>query len=438
MSPSLARLRFGILGLIAVLIAGCGGSGGGTNDCNGGGCVGGGSPTTVTLTFPIGTSLVAAQIGSGAFTVQTLSANTLSLSIPNGTSNYAVAYLCPVENTGQGESTEEAVWEASTTDGTSENLTCIYNPVSTVGLGMLTGSLDASAIQGVTSFSLAMQNGSALQESGTEGSSTANFSFSAPTGNDRVLVLASGSASQGPLAAENFTNQTVPGALNGGNTVVFAAADQITPGAITYNNVPSGYSSPSTYVALQMVNAPYAVPLAYEATTQYSVLPAGATESGDFYSFLASTYASGNNPPGVSAGATNSGGQVSLTFPAPWTYAGPTPAAQPTFTFDYTGISGKTDAYQEAIYSWPVGSSESSSDIGEIELVATLNYQAGSTTLTVPDLSGVSGFLSAPASGTQVSWFAEVWQSSYGFNWPPPSSSSTSSSVTNSGSFTVP
>ena len=436
---SRAPIRLETLGLVAVLITGCGGSGGGTTTCTGADCGGGTGPppTTVTLTFPGGVTLAAAQIGSSAFTVQTLSANTLSLSIPSGTSNYAVAYLCPAQSTGQGETTEEAVWEASTADGTSENLTCAYNSVSTAGTGALSGSLDATAIQGVTGFELYTQNGSSVMQEGVEGGATATFSnLLAQDGNDRILVLAEGS--QGVLAAKNFTNQTVPGALNGGNTVVFGAGDETTTAAISYNSVPAGFGSPSTYVTLQMTgDTGLPAVLASQATTQYPVLPAAALESGDLYGFNAGA-ASSTSTSGVYAGATNAGGTESLTFPAPWTYAGPTPSAQPTFTFDYTGISGKTDAYQEAMYSWPVGSSvSSSSNTDEIEVTATLNYQAGSTTLAAPDLSGVTGFLSAPPTGTQVSWFAEVWQSSYGFNWPP-ASSSTSSSVANSGSFTAP
>lgn len=176
------------------------------------------------------------------------------------------------------------------------------------------------------------------------------------------------------------------------------------------------------------------VGLASAATTQYSVLPADTLESGDLYIFEATTSASGNSPSRAYTLATKSGGgPVALTFPAPWIYAGPPPAAQPTFTFNYTGTSGTANGYQSTMYSWPMGSSGTDA----IDVTATLNYQAGSTTLTVPNLSSVAGFLPAPPSGAQVTWFAQVWQSSYGFNWPPPGNS-TYSSVSNEGSFTVP
>ncbi|MHB1958457.1 MAG: hypothetical protein ACYCO5_05440 [Acidobacteriaceae bacterium] len=267
---SVVRSRLLLMGVSAALVVGCGGGGKTTGGGGGGG--GGSNPTVVTLTFAATPTLLAAQIGSGAFTAQTLSGNTLTLSIPSGTSNYAVAYLCPTQTVGQGQYAEEEVWEASTADGNSLNLTCTYVSGSSGTQGTLTGSLNASAIPGVTSFAVAAQNGNAMGEGGAGGSSaTASFTLPAPTGSDRVLVLAYGSSSLGPLAAKNFTNQTVPGALNGGNTVVFGAADQTTIAPITYNNVPSGFSSPSTYVSLQTTSAPVVIALASAATAQYSV-----------------------------------------------------------------------------------------------------------------------------------------------------------------------
>lgn len=428
------RSRLLLIGGCFVLLSGCGGGGSTTGSGGGGGGI---NPTVVTLSFQATPALVATKIGSGTFAAQAISGNTntLSLSIPSGTSTYAVAYLCPVQTIGQTVYTEEEVWEASVADGNSISLICSYVSGTGPTMGTLTGSLDASAIPGVTSFTLAAQNGAAVIESGGQGSgSTANINTYAPTGSDRVLVLADGP--QGALAAKNFTNQVVPGALNGGNTVMFGAADQTATAAITYNNVPSGFSAPSTYVALNMGGAQVGLGVNSAATTQYSVLPAEALESGDFYSLAAGTSATGNSSSGVSALTTSSGGPVSITFPAPWTYAGPAPAAQPAFTFNYTGTSGTTNAYQSAMYTWPAGTSGSTTDA--VDLTATLNYQAGSTTLTVPDLSTVSGFLSAPASGAQVTWYAQIWQSSYGFNWPPSTSNSTYMGAWNRGSFTVP
>ena len=423
--------RLWVFGVGAALIAGCGGD----RSTSGGG--GENNSTTVTVTFG-GTSMpvaVAAQIGTGPLAVQTLSSRTLSLSIPSGTSNYAVADLCPALVTGQSSSQVEYVTEASITDGASLNLYCPYQQSQG---GTLTGSLNATAIQGVQFFEINSRNGDSLTQDGAGGGPTVNFDLPAPVGNDRVLVLAFNNQNPGgPVAAKNFDNQTVPGALNGGNTVVFGAADETTPEAITYTNVPSGFSNPSTNIWLAMGDAVEVVQFAGPATTQYAVLPPSATESGDIYFFYAGAHATVGSSSAVYAGVTSSGGPVSFTFPAPWSYAGPKPASLPSFTIGYTEFSGETNVAQEAMIQWESGSGTGSTATNQIELEGTANYQSGSTTLAVPDLSGVAGFLAAPASGTQVQWSASIMQQSYALTNRTPLNA-TWSSVTNSGSYTVP
>jgi hypothetical protein len=383
--------------------------------------------------------LVAAKIGTGAFAAQTLSGNTLALSIPYGTSNYAVAYLCPNELAVLPHSSQyEYVWEASVADGTSPSFACEANSVPASQTGYLTGSADASAVPGpVTEIQFYSQSGSSVFEDAQGGPQTGNFNLLlAANGNDRILMLAI--ANQGGLvAAKNFTNQTVPGALNGGNTVVFSTADETTPEAITYNNAPSGFSGPDTYAAFQMTGAAGAtlIPLNMSATTQYPALPATATESGDVYFFSAS--ADGSGSADVFAGATNSGGPVSFTFPAPWSYAGPTAAALPSFTTNYTGFSGQTNVVQEASTEWETGAGTGSTVDDNLQVEATSSYQGGSTTLAVPDLSGVKGFLANPASSTKVSWIAQIWQQSFSLTSATPVNA-TWNGVENYGFYTVP
>jgi hypothetical protein len=323
-------------------------------------------------------------------------------------------------------------------------------PATTAGTGALTGSLDASAIPGAASYSMAAQNGNAFREQ--EGYAlffngpTANIYTLAPAGNDRVLLLVFDSNKEA-LAAKNFDNQAVPGALNGGNTVVFGAADESTPAAITYNNVPSGYSNLQASVGLRIgggvAQAPMIgvggnqVPIAANATSQYPMLPSNVIESGDYYLVGGGAMAPGNASPFVLAETTSSGGAVSLTFPAPWTYAGPAPAAQPAFNFSYAGFSGKTGVLQEAMYIWETGAPGPDLNNYQVEISATANHQGGSTALALPNLSGLTGFLPAPASGTVVYWSAEIWQYSSGINLPLPLNS-TRSGVSNQGVFTVP
>ena len=431
------RLRFLVLGMCAALVAGC--SAGGNMSSGGGGSTGGGgggnSATTVTITFE-GSSLpgpVAAQIGTGAFAAETLSGNTLTLSIPSGTSNYSVAYLCPALVSGQSSSQFEYVWEASIVDGTSLTFACGY-PQSVTPT--LSGSLDASAVQGVVSFQINAQNGNSFGDGGGgfSGGPTGSFNVPAPSGSDRVLVLADTNQGDGPAAAKNFDNQTVPGTLNGGNTVVFGTADETTPEPITYNNVSSGFSSPHTYVWLGMGGTALASTYASDATTQYLALPASATETGDVYVLDASA-ASANLPSAVNTEVISSGGPVSFTFPAAWSYAGPTAAASPSFIMDYTGFSGKANVAQNAWIFWKPGNGGGSTE--NIQVEATANYQNGSTTLAIPDLSSVGGFFASPSSGTVVEWNVWMQQQSWGLTSQVPPNA-TLNEVSNSGQYSVP
>ena len=72
-----------------------------------------------------------------------------------------------------------------------------------------------------------------------------------------------------------------------------------------------------------------------------------------------------------------------------------------------------------------------------VNISASANYLHGATSLTVPDLSGLQGFLSPPASGTQVTWTAQIFQNSGGF-MQPAQPNSTVPSVLNFGGYNEP
>lgn len=424
-----ATLRFSALGSLLVLLAGCGGGSGGGS--TGGG--GGGTPSVVTFKFSLGTpAAVAARIGSGAFTSQTLSARVLSLSIPGGTNNFAVAYVCTLPLSAQAQVQEQFVFEASTADGSSFTEPCPM-AVPSSQTGTFTGSVDASGIPGATLVDLAATNGTSTAVGGA--ALNGAFSLAEPTGADRVMVLAYNNSGllTSLVAAKNFTNQTVPGALNGGGPVVLGATDETAPQAITYNNVSPGYSAPTTTVGFIMGNAG-GFTVASPVTTQYPGLPAAAFQSGDYYKFLATAISGSKQGEEVLVLAnSSSGGPVSFTFPAPWSYAGPTPAALPSFNFTYTGFAGTTGVIESAV----VGSVSGTGVSSFYEVDATANYQNGSATLAFPDLSGVAGFLPPPTSGSLAVWTAEILQSSAG-TAPTTLSNATGSAVANGGVFTVP
>jgi hypothetical protein len=429
-----AFLRLSMFGGALLWVVGCGGYSGVVSDP-------GGDSTIVTFAVTGGTpTAVATKVGTGAFNAATLTAGKLTLSLPSGTTNFAVAFACPAvtltTNSLYQEAIEE-VFEASTLDGTSFTEPCPTAP-STGATGTLTGSVDASAISGASSLEILAGNATAQSSANLLGPS-ANFSFSAPTGTDRVMVLAYHPEIDGLnetislAAAKSFSSQAVPGALNGGSTVVLGAADETTLEPLSYSGVPSGYGAPFTLVNYEM-GGNGAVLIAASATSTYAALPAGATQSGDSYFFTA-TARSASNPLEwalVTANSTSAAPE-SFAFPAAWSYAGPTPAALPSFNLSYAGFSGKTDVHSDGSMVWFTPSTTETL----IAVTATGNYLNGSTTLAIPDLSGLTGFIAPPASGTVVSWLAEISQGSSA----SVSSSASNKAVTtvlNAGHYTVP
>lgn len=433
-------LKFLVPAAVCLIVSGCGGSSASTGGGGGDGGGGGGTPTTVTVSFAGTPAALATQIGSGAFTAATLTSGKLTLSIPSGTTNFAVAYLCVISSY-----TEETILEASTLDGTSYS--AVFCPSNTtVPTGTLTGSADVSAIAGAGFVGVTANNsnGIAYQTILTTGVS-ATLNVSAQSGTDRVAVSAYNVTPSNPvtfnsldtlLAVRNFDGVAVPGAVNGGNTVTLGAADAVTLQPITYKNVPSGFPTPTTSANYEWSDGGQLV-LASAATTQYPAIPAAAAESGDYYSFNSTIEIStgaGGAEEGVSVSTnTTSNGPLTLTFPAPWTYAGPTASALPVFNLANSGITGKTGVTDYATLIWnnsPAGGTD-------IEVIATGNYLNGSTSLTFPAFTGLTGFLSGPPSGSSVVWFAGVNQSS------APSLQSltqngTGVGVENGGSFKVP
>jgi hypothetical protein len=412
---------------------------------------GGGGPvndsTTVTFTITGGTpTALATKVGSGSFATTTPVNGKVTLSLPAGTTTFAVAYVCPpvsLTTNPQFQETFESVVEASTLDGSTFSQTCPTAPATgTDGFttGTLTGTVDASAIPGASFLNIDALNGTA-ETTVFIGTPSGSFSFAAPTGTDNVQVLAYNSVLIGfeqtmSLAgAKVLTGQTVPGALNGGSTVVLGAADQTTLQPITYNNLPAGYSAPTTFVSY-LNGTGGGMLIANAATSQYPLLPAGALTSGGFYSFVSDAIkpgATNSTEETLVATTTSSAGPESITFPPEWSYAGPVAAAWPSFDLSYTGFSGKTGVLAEGLTNWsPTLNSQSL-----VEVSATGNFLNGSPTLAVPDLTGLTGFLPAPPSGKLVSWSASILQGDFPF-LKPTTPNGTYSAVSNFGIFTTP
>jgi hypothetical protein len=409
---SLNAVRWSLLSAVLALIVGCGGGGSTTGGTGGGGNGGSGGSggdqsTTVTVQFTGGPTptLAAVKVGSGNYTAQTISSNgTLTITLPAGTTTYSVAYLCPPDTQFSPPLTVESILSSSTQDSTLSYGNCPGVDSSTKFVGSMTGSVDASAFpdaEFVEFVTLAGQQQSAGWDTVAD-----TFQVGALAQTNRVVIGLYDSTMTHLLAIKNLDNQTANAALNSRNPIVFSSSDAPTnQAAITVANLPDGYSTPWGQ-AFAIDNGFF---LAQGELTQYPQLPNGILESGDFYSInLSSTVFAGEGQLGVGALAFPASGEpVTLTFPAPWSLSAMvTPAALPTLNFNYTGYAGKTGVIYEANIGWnPTSETEN-----EILITANQNYLGSATTYPVPDLSSVSGFLTPPASGTNVYWFEYVYQ----------------------------
>jgi hypothetical protein len=251
-----------------------------------------------------------------------------------------------------------------------------------------------------------------------------------------VLVLAYDAVYSPPAAAgsttlaaaRNFDNQPVPGPLNGGNPVVFTASDETTSAPITYGSLPSGFSSQGT--TANLVTSGGTIILAAPATTQYPVLPSGAMETGDAYGIR--TLASKGSEVTSITKTSTSAGPVAFTYPANWSYGGPAPSSTPIFNVSYSGFAGNNRLDYRTLWNWTAGGVHNYANV-----YATANYLNGGTSITWPDISAVTGFLSPPVSGTYVNWSAGITQTTYDSN-PASTSNSTVTSVANQGVYQVP
>lgn len=392
------------------------------------GCGSGNNPmtqgsTTVTVNFPNGTPIaVATRSGSGGFTSMSPSSQ-ISLSLPAGTTSYAIAFVCPPPSP-TSTSTQEHVIEATTQDSTSLKLSCTV--ISPPAFGTATGSL-SSTISGTASFEIFGRQGFV----GSPNSfSSGPFSVNLPTGTTDVAVLAL-DASNNIIGVKILPSQTVPGALNGGSGII--VSDAPVSQQVTVNNVPAGFNTPGL-VALYTTANGTVLSLANNLANPhvYTAIPAAEAQSGDSYLFET---VSGNPATLQSLEAVQTataGGAVTLTLPAPWSFSGPSPAKLPTFTFNYSGFSGQPFVDFASLI-WSTGSANNLMDV-----TVTANSLAGTTTISFPDLSAIPGFFGPAPSGTTVSWIARITSSTM-----PPFTGTTPTGasllgVANSGQFTQP
>jgi hypothetical protein len=346
------------------------------------------------------------------------------------------------------------VIEESISDATSYNLWC-PSAAAAVTTGTLTLSVDASAFSETTenywTYLVADADSASSFEEGVPPSMvSSNFALTAPSGSDRVDLIVQaitdvpGTAYESLVAIKSFTGVAVPGTLNGGNTVEFTSADAAVMEPITYKNLPADYNPPTSNVLIWPSGDNYFIVSNQGATTAYPALPASIAAAGDTYSLSASSYSlvGSGAPPGilelVTAESTFQGeGPATVTFPAPWTYAGPTPAALPELDLAYSGFSGQNDVVETGSLNWYLPSNPDTSY--NYALVASSSYLSGTATLQFPDLTQISGFIPNPVSGAELNWQGGVCQGGTAFGQTTASFSiGTESCVSAAASYTVP
>jgi hypothetical protein len=406
--------------------------------CGGGSSIppspsGGGNTTnTVSATFTNGTPIaVAEQIGAGSFTAASLQGGKLTLTLPQGVTKYAVAYVCPPVPDLLGDTVHaEFILEATLQDETAYSLSCSASVQPATDHA--TGKVDASLIPGATSVDIVGPAGSGGSVNGVNGS----FDVMLPTGMDDIAGRVF-DASGNFLAVKIVRGQSVPGAVNGGNTIVFSSSDATTGQPVTVTNIPAGFDAPRVGVLYSTANGTKLV-LNSGSPNSYRALPAAAIQPGDFYSYASNTADTATHTQAVSVTQTTTtgGGPATIALPAPWSYAGPAAAPLPTFTFNYSGFSGLPAVADQARIGWGLGGTT----LYSITVTATSSFENGNHTITFPDLISIPRFLPPPPSGTTIGWTGDVFGgTAQGFTFfPNPPANGSISFVQEQGTYIEP
>jgi hypothetical protein len=386
--------------------------------------------SNISITFDNGVFPVALaeQLGTGAWTSTSApSSNPLTLNVPEGTTSYGLAYVCPTVM-GMGPINFEYVVEAAVSDGTSYTVNCPTNPST----GAVTGTV-VSSFANTANVAFYGAQGTSTFVPGNSGSLSGQLAVS--SGSEDIAAVAL-DASNNALAIQILRSQTVPGAINAGASGSFltiGSSGATTTQSITATGLPAGFNSPSTYAGYQTSNGTFFG--LGSVSGQYAVVPSSTAQSGDFYLFTAgaSSNVINNESQNVYAyQSTPTPGAISLTLPAPLGYSSPAAAALPSFDLAYAGFSGASVVADWAQLNW-----QTSGIDYQINVTATSAFQNGLTTLTVPDLSSVSGFIAPAASGTSIGWFSGVYGGSY-LPFIPTPSTGTLGYVWNEGQYTEP
>ncbi len=408
---------------VTIFFTGCGGSG--SYSSGGGGSNPSPNTTAITVTFAgSGQPLAAAtQFGTGAWTTATVTNKTLTLSVPNGTTNYAVAYVCPTWQ-GMGPVNPENVIEATVADGVAYTVSCYAAPAT----GTVTGSANASAIAGTANISVRGMGGYGPSISGTSGS----FSGSMPNGSNDVAAVAI-DANQFPLGVKIVRAQTVPGAIP---AITLAASDAMVTQTITVTGSPAGFNATPAVSASYLTGGGSSFYLDdNNSPTVYAVVPSAEALTGDYYSFETNNANVATSQHVYAYENTATAGAITLAYPPALPVAAPTAAAFPTFNFNYSAFAQSAFSSYTAEIQWPPSAGVDDA----LTVIATAKYLGGgaTATVTIPNLTAIPGFLPSAPSGANVYWRAVVTGGTYAA-WATAPATSSLQLAEDDGNYTEP
>jgi hypothetical protein len=155
----------------------------------------------------------------------------------------------------------------------------------------------------------------------------------------------------------------------------------------------------------------------------YPAISSSEAQPSDSYEFVAIATNQGQS---ILAGQTTStAGPITVTLPTPLPFTAPTASQFPSFS--NVGLAGTVSSTTSASISW---STSNLSNFAGISVTGTSAYQNGSTSIAIPDLTAISGFLAPAASGTPIKWQTSATLAA--------STPGSSASVLNQGMFTQP
>ena len=398
------RILLALAGAFALnLLAGCG-SGSSTPKNTG---------ATVTVTFT-GTAMptaVAYQAGAtGTFQTLTLSGSSTSFTLPSGVTSYGFAYMCPTfEPTPPFTytSTDESVVQATTSDTTSLSFAC-YSSGGNVNV-----TFDYSAIPGasyvylITAGESQQVIGPAKGYAGVSG---------VPLGtSDIALVVESATRA---IAIQIQRGVNVTSSTPAINFPPMTTANMLGTAAVTLQNIPplaasGGFYSADIYNSYNTPNG-LSIPLfrlfdqseesGHSVQSTYPTVPASQAQPGDFYVLQGGGEVTTPDTQLVSVNlSTTSPATLSLPLPTPSnSLTAPAAAAFPTFNANLSGFTVNGPVVDSSVIQYqPLGGG---TQTFHVYTYVTKSWLGTNTSFTVPDLSGVTGFNPAPASGVRESW----------------------------------